>query len=108
MEKDIHVGSLIGKYLKEKMVVRQDFAKGYGCDPSTISRRIREKSISTYKLIKLSTLLGYNFFQVIADMIGVAEPAPARLKEMDVLKTENDKLKEEIRVLNRVIEELRK
>jgi predicted transcriptional regulator len=62
MVKNIHIGSLIQKVLKERKITVMNFAKELGKDRSSVYDMFKQQSIDTGTLSRISEILDYNFF----------------------------------------------
>ena len=59
--KNIHIGSIIRKYMYNHGISPQWLASKIGCNRSKIYKIYEKKSIDTDLLIKISEILNYNF-----------------------------------------------
>lgn len=59
----IHIGKLIGQKLQEQGKDEEWLAQQLGCRPSQVHYIENQASIETDTLLRLSEILGYNFFQ---------------------------------------------
>ena len=63
MENDIHIGELIAHVLEEEGRAASWLAKKLHYDKSNIYRILKNPTINTQLLLKISKLLDYDFFE---------------------------------------------
>jgi hypothetical protein len=62
MENNIHIGTLLQKYFKEKNVSKAALSRALGVSPANFETRLKQTWIRTDILLKISHLLQHNFF----------------------------------------------
>jgi plasmid maintenance system antidote protein VapI len=67
MNKEINIGSLIRKTVKERQISVKCFAEKLGKDRSTVYDIFNRTSIDTDTLVRISEILEYNFFLSFCD-----------------------------------------
>jgi predicted transcriptional regulator len=60
--KEVHIGKLVEKVLREQNMSIKQFAKELGRDRSTVYDIFKRKNIDTDTLSRISGILGDNFF----------------------------------------------
>jgi hypothetical protein len=99
-----HVGELLKKYCDEKRIVKAAWARFQNVEKSTVMRYFNRPGMQLSTMFKISQILKYNFFRHIADMLPADYPPGGTMQQqIDELKKENEKLKDEIAVLKGVI-----
>ncbi len=58
----IHIGERIAERLREMKMTKTEFAKRFGIQPQHVNKLLSHKSIDTDKLMRISEILGFNFF----------------------------------------------
>jgi predicted transcriptional regulator len=65
----IHVGQLISKRMKMRGLSKNKLAKTLKLTPPTVSLMVNSNSVQTERLMEVSAVLGYNFFNEIGQML---------------------------------------
>ena len=108
----LHIGKLIRQHLEEAGMTKSEFARRIGTSPQNIYGIFKRKSCDTELLREISRVLSFDFFQYYSTNALIVEEkgaggkthvlsAPdlkreldARTRELDILKSENEYLKE--------------
>ena len=61
--KEVHIGKLIRAKMKEQGRTNVWLARQLPCSPNYIYKIYNSSTISTDQLVRISNLLGYNFFK---------------------------------------------
>lgn len=61
--RQLHVGEMIEKRIKEKGILRAELARKIGMPQSNLTRLLKKSSIDTGKLVEISRAVEYNFFK---------------------------------------------
>ena len=69
MENNIHIGTLLKRYIKENNVSKAALARALDIDPANLEVRLKQSWIRTDILLKISKLLEHNFFADIAAVL---------------------------------------
>ena len=69
MESNIHIGTLLKRYIKENNVSKAALARALGIGPPNLEVRLKQPSFRTDVLLRISSLLEHNFFADIAAML---------------------------------------
>jgi plasmid maintenance system antidote protein VapI len=69
MENNIHIGTILKRYIKENNVSKAALARALGIGPPNLEVRLKQPSFRTDVLLKISSLLEHNFFADIATML---------------------------------------
>ena len=100
----VPVGSHIENRLKELKITQSKFAALLDVTPAEISRLLKKRSFDVLKLLKISHLLDYNFFQDFYE--SNLDENNGIIKRYEELVIENNRLKEELKVSRAKIKEL--
>jgi hypothetical protein len=101
-----HIGEILKKYCSEKRIYKAAWARHQSVRKSTVTGYFKKKSMQISTLFTISQVLKYNFIRQVADMLPPEYPPHAAnplQAEVEALKKENEKLKDEIAVLKGVI-----
>ena len=101
---EIHMGKIVRALVRQKNIGRNKFAALLGMNERSLSDLYRRKKLHTSLLEKISTALNHDMFQYV--YTEGASPTEKKLqekitqleKEMEVLKTENNYLKEIVKL----------
>lgn len=69
MMKEIHIGQLIRKKLDENGQSASWLAKKIHCDRSSFNRMLHKDHIDTKLLLRISTIMNFNFFDYYSDSL---------------------------------------
>ncbi|MCF8461025.1 MAG: hypothetical protein K9G46_09885 [Flavobacteriales bacterium] len=108
--KDLDVGKLIRRMMFEKGLNKARLARKLDRSDQTIKETIYRSSIQTYIVWELSVALGHNFFTDLAQQLDAATEGKleAQTTELDTLKLEYARLKEERDYLRKAVDLLGK
>jgi hypothetical protein len=101
-----HIGEMLKKHCKEKRIYKAAWARHQKVNHATIFGYFKKKTMQVSTLFTISQVMKYNFIRQIADALPPEFPPHAAnplQAEVDALKKENEKLKDEIAVLRSVI-----
>src|SRR4051812_34816425 len=99
-----HIGELLKKYAAEKRIYRSGWARYQKVRDSTVLRYFKKPSMQTSTLFIISQVLKYNFFRHIADLLPPDYPPGGSMQtQIDALKKENEKLKDENALLKEMV-----
>ena len=104
----IHVGNAIANILKQKGFSQRFFAEKLGVAQQEVSRLLKRNSVETDKLMAISVILDYNFFEDFCTL-GTTENSAsldAVLNKVVKMGIENSRLLETIREKEAYIQEL--
>ena len=73
MNTEIHIGELIQDILRESDHSVSWLARKMNCDRTNIYKLFENQHIDTFQLIRISLILGYNFFIHYSDFIKSVE-----------------------------------
>ena len=101
---DMHMGKLVKRLLKQKNIKAKKFAEQIGLKHRSVYDLFKRKKLHTEELEKISTALNHDMFQYVYSEGN--SPAEKKLtekitsleKEIEVLKTENNYLKEIVKL----------
>lgn len=100
------IGARLRKYVTDNRIFQANWARAQGIDARTVARYFKRKDMRIGTLFTISQVLKHNFIREIADQLPVEFPPHAvnpLQQELDALKKENEDLKKEVAVLNRVV-----
>lgn len=108
--KGLNTGSMILKVRQEKRVTHAVLARRIKRAQSTVKRLLNGSSIQTYLVWELSVALKHNFFTDLAQQLDAATEGKleAQTTELDALKIEYARLKEERDYLRKAVDLLGK
>ena len=93
----INTGELLSEYYNRKRIYKSVLARKTGIGYQTILQQRKEKTLQVDALVKISEVLGHNFFMDIAAQLPKSYSTDASLDES--LVNENETLKEKIKLL---------
>ena len=102
----IHVGKRLREYVTENRIFQANWARAQGIKPRTIARYLKSEHMKIATLFTICKVLKYNFIREIAGQLPADLPphAPNPLEaEVDVLKKENERLREQIALLKEIM-----
>jgi len=101
-----HIGAMLKKHIKQNRYYQSGWARKQGVLPTTILGYFKKETMQISTLFTICQVLDYNFFKAIADALPANMP-PATdnplQAELDALKTENEKLKMKIDILEKML-----
>ncbi len=108
-----HIGIQIEKRLKELKMTQSEFASILKVTPSEVSRILKKESFDAQKLLKISRILNYNFFQDFYKTTDYFEDEnkssiASLLKRYEELVIINDRLQTTINEMSEEIKDLKK
>ena len=108
--KDLNTGSMILKVRQQKRVTHAVLARRIKRTQPTVKRILNNTSIQTYLVWELSVALGHNFFTDLAQQLDAATEGKLEKQttELDELKLEYARLKEERDYLRKAVDLLGK
>jgi plasmid maintenance system antidote protein VapI len=102
INKDLHVGKILKKYLTEKNIAQAVLARRLKIKDKMVVYYVKKAHFSTEKLLAMSEVLKRNLFADIAlqlpEQYGKSQP------ELEILKQEIATLQEENKILNAKLE----
>lgn len=93
---EVHIGKIIREHLFDKRIGTGKFAEMIGQNKVGASRLFLKKELHSTLLLKISKVLGHNFFQYYVPEL---EKVKELEKENEKLKMENTQLKEIVQLL---------
>jgi len=104
---ETHVLNMVKRELKKNHISPAELARQLNSNPSSIHGMLNRPTIQVQKLIKLSEILGYNFFREIAEQLPYEYPkAEAEETVEKQLKERIKELEIEANTLRRTIKEI--
>lgn len=104
--KSLNIGKRLREYVKANRIFQSGWARTQGVKANTIAKYLKRESLQVETLFTICQVLKYNFIREIADKLPpdfpphTPNPLQARITE---LEKENEKLKIEIKVLERMV-----
>ncbi|MEI6488679.1 MAG: hypothetical protein WCP52_06940 [Bacteroidota bacterium] len=101
-----HIGKMLKKHVQDNRLFQAVWARKQGVKDETVIDYFKKESMQISTLFTICQVLDYNFFKAIADALPANMP-PATdnplQAELDALKTENEKLKMKIDILEKML-----
>ncbi len=101
-----HIGAMLKTYVKKKRISQAAWARAQGIRDATVMRYFKHPDMRIHTLITISRILKYNFFKDLLDTVPADLPPFTENvlgQQVDDLKLENAKLKEQVELLKEVL-----
>ena len=73
--KNVNIGQLVREILDNKRIKVCTLSEKLNVRPTAVSRMLNHSVMSTEKLMKISSILDYNFYRRLGELIDISEPA---------------------------------
>jgi plasmid maintenance system antidote protein VapI len=106
----LHVGNMLKKLLHRKRITHAVLARRMGRNQSTVRNMVQGNTLQTYVLWELSVALNHNFFSDLAAQLNAATEGKLEQEqtELELLKHEYQRLKEERDYMRKALDMLSK
>ena len=104
----IDINKMIKREMRNNFLNATDLSRKLGVDSTTVLSMLKRPTLQVERLIDLSRVLNYNFFQEIAEQLPYKQPLIDN-KEQEVHERLNDRIKElemEVKILRNTLKDL--